>query len=212
MANPYISLLRTAWRYARRERKKYVLVYAMFIAANLVYSVNPILFGWFIGKVQQDSGHVLHYALIYVGGYIGLKFCQWCFHGPARIMERTLAFHLSRNFLQEKYHQVLHLPVKWHQDHHSGATINRIRKAYEALREFFDRGFLYVYALGKFVFSVIAILYFSPLYGGIAVCMGVFTIFIIRTYDKPFVKALNEVNEGEHIRSEEHTSELQSHL
>lgn len=201
MANPYISLLRTAWRYARRERKKYVLVYGMFIAANLAYSLNPILFGWFIGKAQQDSGHILHYATIYIGGYIGLKFIQWCFHGPARIMERTLAFHLSRNFLQEKYHQVLHLPVKWHQDHHSGATINRVRKAYEALREFFDRGFMYVYALMKFVFSVIAMLYFSPLFGSIAVGMGILTVFVIRTFDKPFVKALDEVNEREHVVS-----------
>ncbi|HWK02744.1 MAG TPA: ABC transporter ATP-binding protein [Puia sp.] len=201
MANPYISLLKTAWHYARRERKKYVLVYGMFIAANLVYSLNPILFGWFIGKVQQDSGQVLHYALIYVLGYIILKFAQWCFHGPARIMERTLAFHLSRNFLQEKYHQVLHLPVKWHQDHHSGATINRVRKAYEALREFFDRGFMYTYALTKFVFSVAAMLYFSPLFGSIAVGMGILTILVIRTFDKPFVKALEEVNEKEHVVS-----------
>src|SRR5882757_8565072 len=201
MANPYISLLKTAWRYARRERRKYILVYAMFVCANLVYAMNPILLGWFIGKLQQDTTHVLRYTLTYVGCYIGLKFLQWCFHGPARVMERTLAFHLSRNFLQEKYHQILHLPVKWHQDHHSGATINRIRKAWEALREFFDRGFMYVYALGKFVFSVIAILYFSPLFGGIAVAMGIFTVFIIRTFDKPFIKALDEVNEREHVVS-----------
>ena len=135
MANPYVSLLRTAWRYARNEKKKYVLVYVMFICANLVYSLNPILFGWFMGNLQTDTARVWHYALLYAGGYIGIKFVQWCFHGPARIMERTLAFHLSRNFLQEKYHQVLHLPVKWHQDHHSGATINRVRKAYESLRQ-----------------------------------------------------------------------------
>ncbi len=201
MANPYISLLQTAWRYARRERKKYVLVYAMFLAATLIYSLNPILFGWFIGKVQRDSGQVLHYTLIYVGCYIGLKFAQWCFHGPGRIMERTLAFHLSRNFLQEKYHQVLHLPVKWHQDHHSGATINRVRKAYEALREFFDKGFIYIYAIAKFFFSVIAMFYFSPLFGSIAIGLGVLTIFIIRTFDRPFVLALEEVNEKEHIVS-----------
>lgn len=201
MANPYISLLRTAWRYARRERKKYVLVYAMFMAATLIYSLNPILFGWYIGKIQQDSGQVLHYTLVYVGCYIALKFGQWCFHGPGRIMERTLAFHLSRNFLQEKYHQVLHLSVKWHQDHHSGATINRVRKAYEALREFFDRGFMYIYAVAKFLFSVIAMLYFSPLFGSIAIALGVLTIYIIRTFDRPFVKALEEVNEKEHIVS-----------
>jgi ATP-binding cassette subfamily B protein len=201
MANPYISLLRTAWHYARHERKKYVLVYVMFICANATWSLNPILFGWFIGKIQQDTKHVLHYAALYVAGYIGIKFVQWCFHGPARLMERTLAFHLSRNFLQEKYHQVLHMPVKWQQDHHSGSTINRVRKAYEALREFFDRGFMYVYALTKFIFSVIAILYFSPWFGVIAVLMGIGTIFIIRLFDKPFVKALDEVNEREHTVS-----------
>ena len=201
MANPYISLLRTAWRYARHERKKYVLVYVMFFCANATWSLNPILFGWFIGRIQQDTGHVLHYAGLYVAGYIGIKLVQWCFHGPARLMERTLAFHLSRNFLQEKYHQVLHLPVKWQQDHHSGSTINRVRKAYESLREFFDRGFMYVYALTKFIFSVVAILYFSPLFGGLAVIMGIGTIFIIRLFDKPFVKALDEVNESEHIVS-----------
>jgi ATP-binding cassette subfamily B protein len=201
MTNPYISLLGTAWRYARRERKKYVLVYVLFIGANLVYSLNPILFGWFIGKIQRDTQHILHYTMLYVAGYIGIKFIQWCFHGPARIMERTLAFHLSRNFLQERYHQVLHLPVKWQQDHHSGATINRIRKAYEALREFFDRGFIYINALCKFFISVAAILYFSPLYGGIAVVMGFLTVFVIRTFDKPFVTTLEEVNEKEHIVS-----------
>jgi len=116
-------------------------------------------------------------------------------------MERTLAFNLSRNFLQERYHQVLHLPVKWHQDHHSGATINRIRKAFEALREFFDRGFMYINVLGKFFFSVTAMLYFSPLFGSLAIMMGVMTILVIRTFDKPFVKALDEVNEKEHIVS-----------
>jgi ABC-type multidrug transport system fused ATPase/permease subunit len=201
MANPYISLLGTAWRYVRNEKKKYVLVYVLFICANLVYSLNPILFGWFLGHLQTNTAHVWHYALLYAAGYIGIKFVQWCFHGPARIMERTLAFHLSRNFLQEKYHQVLHLPVKWQQDHHSGATINRVRKAYESLREFFDRGFMYVYALSKFVFSVAAILYFTPFYGAIAVALGICTVLVIRTFDKPFIKALDDVNEREHIVS-----------
>ncbi|MBS1659680.1 MAG: ABC transporter ATP-binding protein [Bacteroidetes bacterium] len=201
MTNPYISLLGTAWRYARKERKKYVLVYLMFAFSLLVISLNPILFGWFIGRIQRDSQNLPRYVFLYAGGYIAIKFIQWCFHGPARIMERSLAFHLSRNFLQEKYHQVLHLPVKWQQDHHSGSTINRVRKAYESLREFFDRGFMYVYALGKFFVSVAAMLYFSPLYGAIAIAMGFFTVFIIRTFDRPFIKALDEVNEKEHVVS-----------
>ena len=201
MSNPYISLLSTAWRYARNEKRKYLLVYFMFICANSIYLLNPMLFGWFLTSLQLDHIHVFRNALLYCGGYIGLKFLQWCFHGPARVMERTLAFHLSRNFLQEKYHQVLHLPVKWHQDHHSGSTINRVRKAYEALREFFDRGFMYINAATKFVFAVVAILWYSPLYGGIALVLGVVTVLAIRGFDKPFIRMLDEVNEKEHAVS-----------
>ncbi|MDR3714526.1 MAG: ABC transporter ATP-binding protein [Puia sp.] len=201
MANPYLSLLRVSWRYARQEKRKYLLVYGMLLCANIVFAMYPLLFGWFVGKLQEERSRVMHYTLIYAAAYIGLKFLQWCFHGPARIMERTLAYSLSRNFLQERYHQLLHLPVKWHQDHHSGATINRIRKAYEGLREFFDGGFKYINALAKFLFSVTAMLYFSPLFGSIAVVMGMFTILVIRTFDKPFIKALVEVNEREHVVS-----------
>ncbi|MCS3799567.1 ABC transporter ATP-binding protein [Niastella sp. OAS944] len=201
MPNPYISLLRTAWHYARHERKKYVLVYSLFFVANVIYSLNPILFGWFVGKIQQDTKQVFYYAMLYAVTYFSLKFVEWCFHGPSRIMERDLAFNLSRNFLMERYHQALHLPVKWHQDHHSGSTINRIRKAYEALKEFFDKGFMYIHALGKMVFSVIAMLYFSPLFGSIGILLGIFTIWIIMRFDKPFIKAMDEQNEREHVVS-----------
>src|SRR5687767_6357799 len=201
MPNPYIALLRTAWHYARHEQKKYVFVYSLFIIANVIYSLNPILFGWFIGKIQQDTQQVFYYALLYAIAYFVMKFVEWSFHGPARIMEQQLAFNLSRNFLMERYHQALHLPVKWHQDHHSGSTINRIRKAYEALKEFFGKGFMYIHALGKLVFSVIAMLYFSPLFGGIGILLGFFTIWVIMKFDKPFIKTLEEVNEREHVVS-----------
>src|SRR5438067_13801058 len=198
MKNPYISLLQTSWKYAQKERRKFVLIYVMFISANIIFSMNPLLFGWFVGKVQNDSAKVLYYTFLYVGGYIGLKFMEWCLHGPARVMERTLAFNLSRNFLQEKYHQTLHLSPKWHQDHHSGATIDRIRKAYEGLRNFYDRGFMYLYTLTKFIFSVSSILFFSPLFGAIAVVLGLLNVWIISGYNKPFIKTLREVREREH--------------
>lgn len=198
MKNPYLSLLRTSWKYAGRERKKFVLIYVMFLCAQLIAALHPLLFGWFIGKVQQDMHSVMRFTLLFVGGYIGLKFTEWCFHGPARVMERNLAFNLGRNYLREKYRQTLHLPAKWHQDHHSGATINRIQKAYDGIRGFFDRGFMYAYTLIKFVFSVAAILYFSPLFGSIAVLLGMLNIWVISRFDKSFIRTLKEVNEKEH--------------
>ena len=201
MQNPYFSLLRTAWRYARSERKRYVLIYALFLGANFVYCSYPLLLGWFIDKIQRRQDQIPHYVLLYGACYLGLKFLEWSMHGPARIMERKLAFNLSRNFLYERYHQALHLPAKWHQDHHSGSTINRLRKAYEALRTFFDGGFTSVYAISRLAVSLTAMLIVAPLFGGIAAALGALTIAIIMRFDKPIIKTQEQVNEAEHVVS-----------
>jgi ATP-binding cassette subfamily B protein len=198
MNNPYFSLLKTSWQFARKERKRFILIYAMFLMASLVIAMQPLLYGWFINNLQLKGVDALSYAWVYGAAYLGLKLVEWTFHGPARVMERKLAFHLSTNFLDDLYHQVLHLPVKWHQDHHSGSTINRLRKAYEALKEFFQHGFVYLQALGKLCFSVGAVLYISPLFGSIGVVIGMFTIWVIFQFDKPFTRALHEQNEREH--------------
>ncbi|TLV02395.1 ABC transporter ATP-binding protein [Dyadobacter luticola] len=201
MKNPYLSLLATAWRYARQQRKRYLLIYAMFVIANVVLAANPLIYGWFVESIQKDPSKVLNNVWIYGAGYFFLMLAEWAFHGPARIMERKLAFDLSKNFLDEMYHQALHLPIKWHQDHHSGATINRIRKAYEALKEFFQNGFMFLHAFAKFVFSFIAIVWFSPVFGGIGVLIGIINVWVIFKFDKPFIKALDETNEKEHVVS-----------
>jgi ABC-type multidrug transport system fused ATPase/permease subunit len=198
MRNPYLSLLGTAWRYARQERRRYVLVYLMFIGANITIAMNPLLYGWFINALQREGVQVLSHAWMYAAGYLGLRLLEWSFHGPARVMERQLAFNLSRNYLDELYHQLLHLPAGWHQHHHSGSTINRLRKAFVALREFFQHGFIYLQAMGKFIFSFTAMVYFSPLFGTLAVLLGIFTIWVILQFDKPFIRSLEEVNEKEH--------------
>jgi ABC-type multidrug transport system fused ATPase/permease subunit len=201
MTSPYVSLLRTAWRCAREARGRFVAIYALFILANLAFAIYPLLYGWFIDAIQRDGARAGEAALWYGGAYVAVKLIEWGFHGPARILERKLAFDLSRNFLEERYHQALHLPVKWHQDHHSGSTINRIRKAYEALRQFFDGGFMYIHALAKLVFSIGAMIWFSPLYGGIGAVLGAFTVAVIFVFDKPLIRTMEQVNEREHTVS-----------
>jgi ABC-type multidrug transport system fused ATPase/permease subunit len=202
MKNPYLSLLQTAWQYARHERKTYIIIYLFFILAHIAFSAHPLIYGWFISSIEQDGINALYYVWVFGLAHIGLQILGWVFHGPARVWERELAFRLSKNFLDELYHQTLHLPTKWHQDNHSGATINRIRKAYEALKEFFENGFMYFYAVAKFVLSFGAIIYFSSwLVGGISFLLGILTIWMIFLFDKPFIAALNETNEKQHVVS-----------
>lgn len=200
-SNPYISLMQTAWHYATGERRKYLLVYLMFFMSSLTYSLLPILYGWFINQLQMEGAAILGSLWMYVGLYALIHLVDWAFHGPARIMERELAFQMSQNFLQDMYQKTLSLPVKWHQDNHSGATINRVRKAYEALKEFFENGFEYVHSGAKFLIAFIAMLYFAPLFGLIAIGFGVLIVIVIFKFDKHYIKTLQQVNDREHIVS-----------
>lgn len=194
-------MLGIAWRYARNERRRYLLVYAMFMCSNIAMALYPVVWGLFIDAAQKQGADVLKSAWIYGLAYLAIRFVDWVFHGPARLMERELAFNLSRNFLQELYHKALHLPVRWHQDNHSGATINRIRKAYEALRDFFQNGFEYLHTFFKFIFSFAAMIYFAPVFGLVAVAMGFVVVLIILRFDRPYIESKTEVNERENTVS-----------
>lgn len=196
--NPYIAMLRTCWQYATGERRQFVIVYSLFIIANLAHSLTPILWGWFINQIQKNDSNILGATWMYVGIYLSIHLFDWAFHGNARVQERKLAFHISKNYLHELYHQALHLPVAWHQDHHSGSIISRIRKAYDAVRQFFQDGFRYINIFMQFVVSFLAMFYFSPLFGTVAIILGAVAVWIILEFDKPFIKAHNETNEREH--------------
>lgn len=198
MTNPYLSLLSTAWKYARQEKRRFILIYSMFVVATIIVAMNPLFYGWFVTQLQKHGTAVLSTAWVYALGFLGLRLLEWAMHGPARVMEQQLAFNVSRNYQEELYRNILQLPVQWHQENHSGATISKSRKAHEALRAFFQNGFIYLYSFGKFIFSFGAMLYFSPLFGAIGIALGFVTILIIVRFDKVFIKSLREVNEKEH--------------
>lgn len=198
MQNPYFSLLATAWKYARHEKRRFIIIYAMFFVANIIVAMNPLFYGWFVTELQENGAAVLKTVWIYALGYLALRLLEWTMHGPARVMEQQLAFNVSRNFQEELYRNILHLPAQWHQENHSGATISKSRKAHEALRAFFQNGFIYLYSFGKFVFSFTAMIYFSPVFGSIGIAIGFLTILVIVRFDRVFIRSLKEVNAREH--------------
>jgi ATP-binding cassette subfamily B protein len=212
MRNPYFSLLGSAWRYAREDRKLYVIIYLMFFCANIVAAVNPFFYGWFVNSVQKNGLSVHSTVWLYALGFLALKLLEWAFHGPGRVMERKLAFKISQNYLDDLYGKLIHLPVDWHKNHHSGATINRLRKSYTALKEFFQSGFIYVQSLLKFIISFAVMFYFSPLFGCVAAVLGFITLLVIVKFDKPFITALKQVNEADHEVSSNLTDSLSNIL
>lgn len=195
--NPYQYLLTTAWRYAEGQRGRYVLIYALFTVANLVVSLQPVIFGYFINYLQTGEGDLLRGTLLYGGVYLGTILVMWAMHWPARLLERTLAFDISQRLLLERYDQVIHLPLSWHREHHSGDTINRVRKAYEALKQFFDSGFVYFQTIARIFISLVAIVWFSPLFGGVAGMFGIVILLTVLAFDRPIIAAIRETNDRE---------------
>jgi hypothetical protein len=72
LRNPYVAMLSTCWQYAGQWRPKFLLVYGLFIISNLADAALPILWGWFINELQQDSAAALQNTWKYVGIYMGL--------------------------------------------------------------------------------------------------------------------------------------------
>lgn len=208
MSNPYLYLLKVSWKYARKERRQYVIVYSLFILSSLCIAMNPLLFGWAVDIFQNNPENILSTAVIYAGGYFALNLIVGAMHGRARVMERELGFTLSQNFLNEIFHQLLHLPVNWHKDHHSGSTIDRLKKAYNALKRFFSNGFFYFYTFSQFLLSLFGMVYFSPVFGTVALGLGFVTIWVILKFDKPYIKSMVEINEKEHHMSATLTDSL----
>lgn len=195
--NPYKRLLGIAWGYAAGMRGKYVLIYLMFTGVNLLISLQPVIFGLFINHLQKGGDDLLQGTWIYLALHIGIIFAFWSLQWPARLLERRMAFDISKRLLMEVYDKIIHLPLAWHREHHSGDTINRARKGYEALKNFFDNGFAYFQTIARMVIALIALLWFSPVFGIVAVVAAVIIFAVVLAFDKPMIEAITATNDKE---------------
>jgi ABC-type multidrug transport system fused ATPase/permease subunit len=125
----------------------------------------------------------------------------WCFHGPARIIERRFGFYVKQNFFLQHYRAVTELPLSWHRDHHSGDIINRIYKAGSGLYEFAQSQFMYLEALIRFSGAIIMLSIVSPLVGGMAIVGAIIIVTLIRGFDQKLVVKIHEQNHLEHFFS-----------
>lgn len=195
--NPYRYLLSTAWHYAKGMRGKYIGIYLMFTAVNILSSLPPIIYGYYVNFLQQGEEDLIQGTMIYVTIYVCLILAVWCFQWPARLLERRMAFDISQKLLLESYDRIIHLPLAWHREHHSGDTINRARKAYEALKNFFDNGFAYFQTIARMTIAIFAIMWFSPIFGLVALAFGTLILLMVLAFDDPIIKANKETNDRE---------------
>lgn len=196
MANPYFSLIRAVWHYGVPWRATIVGYYIAYIVAQACLGVSPYAFGRTIDVLQNFKPERLSEVIFWLSVGVLVLLLFWLFHGPARVIERKVALKIQQAFRLNLYEQLTRLPLKWHQDHHSGNIITRLNRASAALYRFAGDQFLYIETIIKLMVSLAFLLWISIPVGLLTLLTTVIVTITVLLFDRkliPLYRAENEV-------------------
>jgi len=198
----YFRLWREAWAYAdakdRRTVISYHLLYVMSVSVQLM---QPYLLGRLVNTLQKGGPALFHDAMVLLVLIVLTTFGNWAFHGPGRIMERRTAKNIYIAYTARCYSNLTELPLSWHQDHHSGATINRIQTSATSLQTFVENGFMSFQSLWLLLGSIAMLLWFNFIVGLVSLSGFAISMLIIIVMNRHFVAAVHAQNEVSHQAS-----------
>ncbi|QQR54354.1 ABC transporter ATP-binding protein [Candidatus Peregrinibacteria bacterium] len=158
-----------------------------------------MVLGFFFNHLQDHGLEDYKGALLILATYPLLQFLFWVFHGTARVIERTNAYYILKNFRTDLFDTLTGLPLKWHKDNHSGGTMSRLEKASAALKGFSDEGFMYHEVIVKFLGSLIALFVISLYTGLVLLGFGFLAALVIFRFDKLLLLYTKQINEKFHL-------------
>jgi ABC-type multidrug transport system fused ATPase/permease subunit len=196
----FVTLLRACWKYAAGHRRKIVLYLMLFIIANVIAMVEPYAVGRLLNDVQQVTSlsDPLRQILQSLGFVLLISIAFWFFHGPARVMEQSIAFRVKCAYRDHVYRIITSLPVQWHRDNHSGRTINKLGKSSRALDQFLSMGFQIIEMMVRLAASVVALALLFPAAAMMAIGVSVVALLLVFLFDTYLLKRYDRINEYEH--------------
>jgi ABC-type multidrug transport system fused ATPase/permease subunit len=197
----FAALLSATWRYAKGHRGMLLFYASLFVGANVMILVEPIVIGQLLNTIQNITTIPDPFPRLTVlfACMLGIQFGFWAFHGPARTIENTVAFRAKIAFADRLFRIVTSLPVQWHKDHHSGQTINRMRKSTSALYDFMGNGYQIIEMILRLIGSIVAIFLLFPVAGLIAVTICIVAVTIVFLFDRVLLPQYDQINEREHF-------------
>jgi ATP-binding cassette, subfamily B, bacterial len=197
MNNPYFDLIRAVWANGKPWRFAIVMYYLAYIIAQGFLSLSPYAFGRTVDVLQHFAPSRLHEVIFWLSITVVVLVLFWLFHGPARVKEREVALKIQQAMRIRIYEQLTQLPLKWHQDHHSGNIITRVNRASAALYRFAGDQFIYIETIIKFFASSFFLLWLSFPVGILSLVTCVFAIATVLLFDRkliPLYDAQNEID------------------
>lgn len=201
-SNAYFYLLQSVWQYAQNSQSKIVLFYILSILANLVELSEPYFIGRAVASLGFTADKRVSAVAIWLGFYVAANFFTWILHGISRVLEHNVALNISYQFKDTLYYTLTALPLGWHQKHHSGNTIHRVRLADEALYLFSKNQFSYIRDVLVFVAPIF---FLSTIDWKLAIGVVLFAAIlfaICMRFDKHLTRLYTKINTLQHHYSE----------
>lgn len=195
MNNPYFSLIRSVWHYGAPWRVSIVGYYLAYIAAQACLGLSPYAFGRTIDILQHFKPEAVPQLIFWLSMGVLVLLLFWLFHGPARVVERKVALKIQQAFRLDFYQQLTRLPLKWHQDHHSGNIITRLNRASTALYRFAGDQFMYVETIVKYIVSIGFLLWISLPVGVLTLITSTFVFITVLLFDRKLIPLYDAENE-----------------
>jgi ATP-binding cassette, subfamily B, bacterial len=165
---PLVQLYRHAWEHAAGVRARMVAALTMLGGSQLLKLAMPWMAAQAINSIQVGGAAGLSQAGWWIAAILGLQVTVWVFHGPARVMERSVALRVRRSVADSLYARLTHAPLTWHERHHSGDLQHRMAQASSALSGFTESQFIYLQNFINVAGPLTALALLSPLTGGMA--------------------------------------------
>ncbi|TSC80326.1 MAG: ABC transporter [Parcubacteria group bacterium Gr01-1014_29] len=194
--NPLLFLTERMWHYSVGNRRMVVLYALFFVIANIIWSAEPLVVGFFLNELQMYDAASSNTGKIFLllSFFLLLEITGWVFHGPARVMEMKNAFLVRANYKKYLLQGTMALPIEWHVDHHSGNTIDKIEKGTSALFGFSENTFQIIQAFTILIAGIGALLYYDSTAAAIVLVLSIPTFFILAIFDRKLVPGYKKVN------------------
>lgn len=181
---PPVVLIRAMYQLSGPDRTRYwTFIILRFISIILLMS-QPLVLSWAINTLQTGGAEAFGEITLLALGYAALSLVFWMTHGPSRVLERENAWGVHRAMVHLCYDRMRHAPLSWHQNHHSGALINRINIAAEGMQRFSQQIYLHTETLAFLFLPIVVLAWIAP-WVGIAAAIFMAGIFpMILWFDK----------------------------
>ena len=170
---------------------------SLLFLAQAVRLAIPWFFGEAVNALQTAGAQDMALAGWNMAMMFGACVLAWAMHGPGRVLERFMAVRIREKFADALYAKAVALPLRWHESHHSGETIQRMAKSTHALFGFSQNQFIYLQNGVSLIGPLAALCLVSAATGAAAVIGYALIFAILIRFDRIMVHLLHEENRYE---------------